>query len=138
MHICLSSGPEGLQFDEQGMVLPHSILGSLDDFRSFLEARGEAEVNSGVFCKHYSKAIAALVTSGFFAPPLTIQLIKRIPKSQRDPPSEVPGRPHSEAVESGIPSIHRNVQRNALQHWRTHMRQRRRQQDLLSGELIRE
>ncbi|CAK6968328.1 MYCBP-associated protein [Scomber scombrus] len=101
------AGPEGLRFDDQGMVLPHSILGSLDDFRSFLETRGEAE------------------------------LIKRIPKSLRDPPSEVPGRPHSEAVESGIPSSHRNVQRNALLHWHTHMRQRRRQQDLLSGLLHR-
>ncbi|KAM4750149.1 MYCBP-associated protein [Anableps anableps] len=30
-----------LRFDERGMILPHSILGSLDDFRSYLEARGE-------------------------------------------------------------------------------------------------
>ncbi|KAM7393952.1 hypothetical protein PAMP_020785 [Pampus punctatissimus] len=105
------TGPEGLQFDDHGMVLPHSILGSLEDFRGYLEARGETE------------------------------LVKRIPvhKFQRDSSSEVPGRHHSEAVENGhgIPLGHRNIQSNALQHWHTHMRQRRRQQDLLSGLLHR-
>ncbi|XP_042254696.1 MYCBP-associated protein isoform X2 [Thunnus maccoyii] len=103
------TGPEGLRFDDHGMVLPHSILGSLEDFRSFLEVRGETE------------------------------LVKRIPKSQRDPPSEVPGKHHSEAVDDrhGITLGHRNIQGNALQHWHTHMRQRRRQQDLLSGLLHR-
>ncbi|XP_027139333.1 MYCBP-associated protein [Larimichthys crocea] len=96
----------GLQFDDQGMILPHSILGSLEDFRSYLMAKGETE------------------------------LAKRIPKSQRDIPSE---RNHSEAVESrrGLPSAYRNVQSNALQHWRTHMMQRRRQQGVLSDLLDR-
>ncbi|XP_044046052.1 MYCBP-associated protein isoform X2 [Siniperca chuatsi] len=98
------TGSEGLRFDDQGMVLPHSILGSLEDFRSYLEAKGETE------------------------------LVKRIPKSHRDPPSEAPERHHSEAVENrcGIPSGHRNIQSNALQHWHTHMTQRRRQQGFLS------
>lgn len=45
-HKRISSGPEGLQFDDKGMVLPHSILGSLEDFKSYLEVRGEKEVNS--------------------------------------------------------------------------------------------
>ncbi|XP_040002786.1 MYCBP-associated protein [Xiphias gladius] len=103
------SGPEGLQLDYQGMILPHSILGSLEDFRSYLEAKGETE------------------------------LLKRIPKSQRDPPTKGLGRHHSEAMESrrGISSGHRNIQSNALQHWHTHMRQRRRQQDFLSDSLDR-
>ncbi|MED6293488.1 hypothetical protein CHARACLAT_011105 [Characodon lateralis] len=33
-----------LRFDESGMVLPHSILGSLEDFQSYLEAKGENNV----------------------------------------------------------------------------------------------
>ncbi|KAF7216308.1 MYCBP-associated protein [Nothobranchius furzeri] len=44
-----------LQFDERGMVLPHSILGSLEDFRSHLETKGEKN------------------------------LVRRIPTSPRDP-----------------------------------------------------
>ncbi|KAJ0033233.1 hypothetical protein NQD34_000340 [Periophthalmus magnuspinnatus] len=28
-------------YDDQGMILPHSILGSLEDFRSYVEARGK-------------------------------------------------------------------------------------------------
>lgn len=43
------SGLEGIRFDEHGMVLQHSILGSLDDFRSYLEAKGETKVNSDIF-----------------------------------------------------------------------------------------
>ncbi|XP_070776313.1 MYCBP-associated protein [Enoplosus armatus] len=103
------TGSEGLRFDDQGTVLPHSILGSLEDFRSYLEAKGETE------------------------------LVKRIPKSQRDLPSEAPGRHHSEAVEDGrgIPSGLRNIQSNALQHWDTHMTQRRRQQGFLADLLDR-
>ncbi|XP_035390598.1 MYCBP-associated protein [Electrophorus electricus] len=38
------SGPGGPRFDAQGMVLPHSILGSLEDFRKEMEARGEMEL----------------------------------------------------------------------------------------------
>uniref|UniRef100_A0A8C2XI16 Uncharacterized protein n=1 Tax=Cyclopterus lumpus TaxID=8103 RepID=A0A8C2XI16_CYCLU len=65
---------------------------------------------------------------------------QRIPKSRRYDPSEAPETHHSEAVGSGhgLPSGHRNVQCNALQHWHTHMMQRRQQQDFLSGELVRE
>ncbi|KAF0037690.1 hypothetical protein F2P81_010564 [Scophthalmus maximus] len=37
------AGLEGIRFDDQGMVLPHSVLGSLEDFRSYLEAKGEME-----------------------------------------------------------------------------------------------
>ncbi|XP_056265563.1 MYCBP-associated protein [Pseudoliparis swirei] len=98
------TGLEGLRFDDHGMVLPHSILGSLEDFRSYLEAKGETE------------------------------WVKLIPKSKRYDPSEALGTRHSEAAESGrgLPSGHRNVQCNALQHWHTHMTQRRQQQDFLS------
>ncbi|XP_036971733.1 MYCBP-associated protein [Acanthopagrus latus] len=103
------TGSEWLRFDDQGMVLPHCILGSLEDFRSYLEAKGMTE------------------------------LLTRIPKSQRDPPSETPGWPPSEAVENerGLPSGHRNIQSNALQRWDIHMMQRRRQQGLLSDLLDR-
>ncbi|XP_068585071.1 MYCBP-associated protein [Cebidichthys violaceus] len=99
----------GLRFDDHGMLLPHGILGSLEDFRSYLEAKGETE------------------------------LVKRIPKSRRYDPFEDPGRRHSEAVDGGhgIPSGHRNVQCNALQHWDAHMMQRRQQQDILSDLLDR-
>ncbi|XP_036412955.1 LOW QUALITY PROTEIN: MYCBP-associated protein [Colossoma macropomum] len=38
------TGPGGPRFDAQGMVLPHSILGSLEDFRREMEARGEMEL----------------------------------------------------------------------------------------------
>ncbi|XP_076845508.1 MYCBP-associated protein isoform X2 [Brachyhypopomus gauderio] len=37
-------GPGGPRFDAQGMVLPHSILGSLEEFRREMEARGEMEL----------------------------------------------------------------------------------------------
>nr|XP_046262833.1 MYCBP-associated protein isoform X2 [Scatophagus argus] len=103
------TGMEGLRFDDQGLVLPHSILGSLDDFRNYLEAKGETE------------------------------LVKRIPKSQKDPPSEAPGRHHSESEDNGcgFRSGYSNTQGNALQHWQTHMTQRRRQQGFLSDLLNR-
>ncbi|KAG1955827.1 MYCBP-associated protein [Pimephales promelas] len=38
------AGPGGPRFDAQGMVLPHSILGSLEDFRTEMQLRGEAEL----------------------------------------------------------------------------------------------
>ncbi|TSK18101.1 MYCBP-associated protein [Bagarius yarrelli] len=38
------TGPGGPRFDAQGMVLPHSILGSLEDFRKEMEIRGEVEL----------------------------------------------------------------------------------------------
>ncbi|KAK5926848.1 hypothetical protein CgunFtcFv8_022386 [Champsocephalus gunnari] len=103
------TGSDGFNFDDQEMVLPHSILGTLEDFQSYLEAKGETE------------------------------LVKRIAKSRKYTPSEAPERHGSEAVEDGrgIPSACRNIQSNALQHWQTHMTQRRRQQDLLSDMLDR-
>ena len=39
------SGHRGPRYDHQGVVLPHSILGNLQDFKSYLETRGETEVN---------------------------------------------------------------------------------------------
>ncbi|XP_049325692.1 MYCBP-associated protein [Astyanax mexicanus] len=42
------TGPGGPRFDEQGMVLPHSILGSLEDFRREMEDRGETELVSRI------------------------------------------------------------------------------------------
>ncbi|KAF7645878.1 hypothetical protein LDENG_00197000 [Lucifuga dentata] len=103
------TGSMGLRFDDQGMVLPHSILGSLEDFRSYLEARRDTE------------------------------LLMRIPKSQGDYPWEASGRHHTQDGQNafGVPSGHRSIQSNALQHWHTHMNQRRRQQNFLSGSLNR-
>lgn len=82
-----------------------------------------------------------LFACGSFYPwgyPSTIQLVKRIPKFQRDPPTEASERHQSEAVETGQELPSGSIQSNALQHWQTHMKQRRRQQSFLSGELIRE
>ncbi|XP_062244135.1 MYCBP-associated protein isoform X1 [Platichthys flesus] len=103
------SGVEGLQFDDQGRVLPHSILGSLEDFRSYLETQGETE------------------------------LVEQVPNSKIDASYEIPGRHHCEAVEEGpeLSSGQRNIQGNALQNWQTHMTQRRRQQHHLSDLLHR-
>ncbi|XP_050977438.1 MYCBP-associated protein isoform X2 [Labeo rohita] len=38
------AGPGGPRFDAHGMVLPHSILGSLEDFRMEMQLRGETEL----------------------------------------------------------------------------------------------
>ncbi|XP_051561069.1 MYCBP-associated protein [Myxocyprinus asiaticus] len=38
------AGPGGPRFDSQGMLLPHSILGNLEDFRTEMELRGETEL----------------------------------------------------------------------------------------------
>ncbi|XP_051731914.1 MYCBP-associated protein [Ctenopharyngodon idella] len=38
------AGPGGPRFDAQGMVLPHSILGSLEDFKTEMQLRGETEL----------------------------------------------------------------------------------------------
>nr|XP_055060048.1 MYCBP-associated protein isoform X1 [Misgurnus anguillicaudatus]XP_055060049.1 MYCBP-associated protein isoform X1 [Misgurnus anguillicaudatus] len=38
------TGPGGPRFDTQGMVLPHSILGSLEDFKREMELRGDTEL----------------------------------------------------------------------------------------------
>ncbi|KAM4603298.1 MYCBP-associated protein [Polymixia lowei] len=103
------AGPGGPRFDNQGMVLPHSILGSLEDFRSYLEARGETE------------------------------LVRCIPKAEREHLPETSGERQSgaERKSRGLPLGYRDIQSNALQHWCMHMRQRRRQQDVLSGLLHR-
>ncbi|XP_054897666.1 MYCBP-associated protein isoform X2 [Poeciliopsis prolifica] len=63
---------EYLRFDEHGMILPHSILGSLDDFRTYLEARGE---------KH---------------------LLKHFPKPLTDPASEANMEPRTESRDEEI------------------------------------
>ncbi|XP_032418142.1 MYCBP-associated protein isoform X2 [Xiphophorus hellerii] len=63
---------EYLRFDEHGMILPHSILGSLDDFRIYLEARGE---------KH---------------------LLKHFPKPLRDPASEANMEPRTDSRDGEI------------------------------------
>ncbi|XP_072240547.1 MYCBP-associated protein [Leuresthes tenuis] len=97
-----NTGPEGLRFDDHGMVLPHSILGGLEDFRSYLQTKGETD------------------------------LVKRIPKSLRDLTSEATGRPSINIVQREISSDQRNFQSNALQQWDKHMKHRRLQQDLLS------
>ncbi|TRY92150.1 hypothetical protein DNTS_031458, partial [Danionella cerebrum] len=38
------SGPGGPRFDSDGMLLPHSILGNLEDFRTEMQLRGETEL----------------------------------------------------------------------------------------------
>lgn len=51
------------------MILPHSILGSLEEFRNYLECKGDTEVNSEQHYFGYIHAIetlAALVTSVSF------------------------------------------------------------------------
>ncbi|XP_030636292.1 MYCBP-associated protein [Chanos chanos] len=55
------TGPGGPRFDSNGMVLPHSILGSLRDFKCEMEARGEME------------------------------LVKRVPDLRREPPLQAGG-----------------------------------------------
>ncbi|XP_042559445.1 MYCBP-associated protein-like [Clupea harengus] len=42
------TGPGGPRFDSDGMIIPHSILGKLEDFRRDMEARGEIELASRV------------------------------------------------------------------------------------------
>ncbi|XP_005805163.1 MYCBP-associated protein [Xiphophorus maculatus] len=63
---------EYLRFDEHGMILPHSILGSLDDFRTYLEARGEKN------------------------------LLKHFPKPLRDPASEANMEPRTDSRDGEI------------------------------------
>ncbi|XP_067860527.1 MYCBP-associated protein isoform X2 [Heptranchias perlo] len=43
------SGPGGPRFDAEGRVLPHSILGSLVDFKHELLARGHSELANTIF-----------------------------------------------------------------------------------------
>ncbi|KAJ8362962.1 hypothetical protein SKAU_G00117930 [Synaphobranchus kaupii] len=98
------TGPGGPRFDDQGMVLPHSILGSLEDFKREMETRGETE------------------------------LVKRVP----DRPGvhcPVAGEQGSEEKPNPHPRGQprpQELQRHALQHWKSHMRERRRQLDFVS------
>ncbi|XP_061535259.1 MYCBP-associated protein [Phycodurus eques] len=109
VHLGLSLGSEGFQFDDSGMLLPHSILGSLDGFRKYLETRGETE------------------------------LVRQIPNFRRDCPSQVLGKHLHEGVQNqrDAPFGQRNIQANALQHWDEYIKQRRRQQNILSERLHR-
>ncbi|XP_029545924.1 MYCBP-associated protein, partial [Salmo trutta] len=96
------TGPGGPRFDAQGMVLPHSILGSLEDFRTEMQARGETE------------------------------LVRRVPAPQRAI-SQVLGGQRGAERPPPVPRGQRDIQSHALQHWHTHMTQRRHQQDLISN-----
>ncbi|XP_061686746.1 MYCBP-associated protein [Syngnathoides biaculeatus] len=109
VHMGLALGSEGFQFDDRGMLLPHSILGTLDSFRNYLEARGETE------------------------------LVRQIPNFRRDCPSQVLGKHPHEGVHNrrDVPFGQRNIQANALQHWDEYIKQRRRQQNILSERLQR-
>ncbi|KAJ8371809.1 hypothetical protein AAFF_G00299870 [Aldrovandia affinis] len=99
------TGPGGPRFDAQGMVLPHSILGSLEDFKREMEARGESELVKRVPDLHAGRPPAAVPQSGEEKP-------RPRPRGQRDPP--------------------RDLQSHALQHWESHMEERRRQQGAIS------
>ncbi|CAJ1053142.1 MYCBP-associated protein [Xyrichtys novacula] len=102
----------GLRLDEQGMLVPHSILGTVEGLRNYLESIGETE------------------------------LLKRIPAPQRDPVSEAMRWPNPEAARRPNPSaVHGrsvisssvgNIESNALQNWEIQMRRRRQQQDFLA------
>ncbi|XP_047432970.1 MYCBP-associated protein isoform X2 [Mugil cephalus] len=90
-HFLDYTGPEGFRFDDQGMILPHSILGSPEDFKRYLEAKGETE------------------------------LVQRIQTASRDPPCEATGRHHHEAVEkdgSGRSSIQSHALQHWDKHMR--------------------
>ncbi|KAM6972495.1 MYCBP-associated protein [Aplochiton taeniatus] len=100
------TGPGGPRFDAQGMVLPHSILGSLEGFRREMEARGETE------------------------------LVSRIPEPQRGGlPQPVEQRGGAAEGPPTVPPGRTTLQSHALEHWHLHMSQRLRQQDLLSNQL---
>ncbi|XP_047221489.1 MYCBP-associated protein isoform X3 [Girardinichthys multiradiatus] len=96
-----------LRFDESGMVLPHSILGSLEDFQSYLEAKGENN------------------------------LLKQISKPLGDAATEATRRPRTDTTRREKVSHQRSTQSNALQHWDKHMRYRRKKQEELSYSLNR-
>ncbi|KAK7161060.1 hypothetical protein R3I94_003899 [Phoxinus phoxinus] len=96
------AGPGGPRFDAQGMVLPHSILGSLEDFRTEMQQRGETE------------------------------LVERIPGAQKLLPLVVDTESDSDDEAGELPETGRSHQSHALQHWYRHMTERRRQQDFIS------
>ncbi|KAL1005616.1 hypothetical protein UPYG_G00061380 [Umbra pygmaea] len=97
--------PGGPRFDAQGMILPHSILGSMEDFRIEMQARGEAE------------------------------LVRRVPAPQRLVTPPLSGGWSQRGAETSpvLPRGQRDAQSHALQHWNTHMMDRRHQQDLISS-----
>uniref|UniRef100_A0A6Q2XP40 MYCBP-associated protein n=1 Tax=Esox lucius TaxID=8010 RepID=A0A6Q2XP40_ESOLU len=99
------TGPGGPRFDAHGMVLPHSILGSLEDFRMEMQARGETE------------------------------LVRRVPAPQGGRPPVLVGGLGQRGAETPPPHPmgQRDVQSHALEHWRSHMAARRHQQDLISN-----
>ncbi|XP_036398842.1 MYCBP-associated protein [Megalops cyprinoides] len=98
------TGPGGPRFDAQGMVLPHSILGSLEDFKREMEARGETELVNRVPDHQGVRPPVAVEQRGEEKPrPLT--------RGRRGPP---------------------DLQSHALRHWDNHMAERRRQQDFIS------
>ncbi|XP_077461667.1 MYCBP-associated protein [Stigmatopora argus] len=105
----LSLGSEWFQFDDRGMLLQHSILGTLDGFKKYLEMKGETE------------------------------LVSQIPHSRRDLHSQVLAKYPKEGAQNqrDIPCGQRNLQSNALQHWDECIRQRKRQQNVLSERLQR-
>ncbi|KAK6300962.1 hypothetical protein J4Q44_G00290600 [Coregonus suidteri] len=75
----------------RGWVLPHSILGSLEDFRTEMQARGETE------------------------------LVRRVPAPQRAVPQVCWGVRGVQRDPLQSPGGQRDVQSHALQHWHTHM-----------------
>ncbi|KAF4075454.1 hypothetical protein AMELA_G00234760, partial [Ameiurus melas] len=96
------TGPGGPRFDAQGMVLPHSILGSLEDFRKEMETRGEVE------------------------------LIKRIPDVTKQQHFDFFGVQKPEERTRSRLRSEQDQQRHALNHWCYHMAERRRQQNFIS------
>lgn len=97
--------PDWFQYDNQGMIVPHSILGSLEHFKMFLEAKGNTE------------------------------LLKRIPKSSHPVGILENHESHVVENKTEIPSGRGQLESNALEHMNTRMRLRGRQQDSLSGSL---
>lgn len=118
------SGPGGPRFDALGMVLPHSILGNLEDFRKEMEARGETEVSFFFFLRQF-------VTCNRCIPTSSSQLVKRIPNVKKQNTFDSgEQKPHSKPRQP----YERDHQGHALNHWCYHMVERRRQQNFISSE----
>ncbi|CAL9700592.1 unnamed protein product [Knipowitschia caucasica] len=99
----VNSEPGWFCHDKQGM-LPHSTVGSPEDFRSHAEARGNTEL------------LPKIPTSN-----VQFGVLKS----------------HNPNVEGNRRELPPRGETNALDHWNTHMRLRRSQQDSLSGLLQR-
>ncbi|CAL8332606.1 unnamed protein product [Merluccius merluccius] len=111
------TGPGGPCLDHQGMVLPHSILGNLQDFKSYLETRGDTDVKRA-------------------------SLVRKVPEMIREDlagvrSSAAGGQADGGAEERGCELSASQNQSRALQNWSIHMRQRQRQQDSLAKSLHR-